>query len=273
MNQEMQVLVDGKPLKTVAHDGKLFVIARPGTQYEIRLRNNSTSRVMAVTSVDGLSVLDGEACDPSGSGYVINGLSSYTVKGWRTSNEEVKAFEFSKKDQSYAAKSENGDDSNVGVIGVAFWSEKPSHEYYVPNVTIWNNLNRVEPRWPESPYWYYTSPTVSTTTYGSAICYSNSLGLSQNQNSGLSRSMNCCSTAASPSATSTGGFDLGTKFSDKSIEDGVTNTDFKASHILKKIEIYYASKEQLVAMGVPVAQAKEVSWPQAFGGYCKPPKN
>jgi hypothetical protein len=67
-------------------------------------------------------------------------------------------------------------------------------------------------------------------------------------------------------------FDLGTKFSEKEISDSVTDTTFESSHIMQRVEVYYASREQLKAMGVPVDQAKAVAFPRAFSGFCKPPR-
>lgn len=262
MNQ-VDILVSGKPVKQIAHNGKLFVVATPGQQYEVRVRNNSYSRIMAVASIDGLSVLSGEAAKEEGPGYVINGLGSYTIKGWRTSNEEVKAFEFSKKDKSYAAKSENGDPTNVGVIGVALWSEKVKPA----PITVWNNYESLPYYRPRrfEPYW--NEPHITYTCSANALqCTSMNMGSAQGSNS-LASSQASYACDSSPAE-----FDLGTKFSDKTVADAVTSTEFEAAYVISKVEIFYASREQLEAMGVPVSQAKEVSFPQAFGGYCKPPR-
>jgi hypothetical protein len=46
-----------------------------------------------------------------------------TIDGWRTSLSEVAAFRFSSVRDSYAGRT--GQDRNVGVIGVAFFRERP----------------------------------------------------------------------------------------------------------------------------------------------------
>lgn len=259
--QELQVLINGKPVRTIGHEGRTYIVASPGTQYEVRLKNDSSSKVKAVCSIDGLSVLDGEKASEDGAGYLINGFSSFTVKGWRTSNDEVKAFEFSTKDNSYAAKGEAGDASNCGVIGCVFWSEKSQTYINRPNwgdYPWWRDDYRPR-RLPTVPHWEndYIRYTFTCNTSVS----SQNQGSCDNQNQGVLRSNN----------VSAKSFDLGTKFSDKTVEDKVESVTFEASQILSRIEIYYASKEQLKAMGVPIEKAMEVSFPQAFGGYCKPP--
>ena len=53
----VDILVNDKPIRKFPHDGKLFVEARDGQEYSIRIKNNSHSRILAITSVDGLDVL------------------------------------------------------------------------------------------------------------------------------------------------------------------------------------------------------------------------
>lgn len=274
MNQEIDILVEGRPVRKIAHDGKIFIIAKPGTQYEIRLKNNSTSRVMAACSVDGLSVLDGEPAKSDGAGYLINGYGSYSIKGWRTSNEEVHPFQFSKKSKSYAEKSENGTTLNCGIIGVVFHAEKiktPKVEKeYIPYPVYpkkpWT-WPFDDPYRPYQPYWdndrYYCGDVTYTMT--SSLNGSNNVQNSLN-NSGILRTANVSSLSASTN------FDLGTKFSKEVVEDQVTTAKFKIAYELGRIEIYYASLEVLKKMGVPTERAKEVAFPQAFSGFCKVPE-
>ena len=58
--------------------------------------------MLAVMSVDGVNVLNGQTASTEQSGYVFNGYQRYEVTGWRKSNAEVAAFEFVASPASYA---------------------------------------------------------------------------------------------------------------------------------------------------------------------------
>ena len=102
--------------------GEYWVAGRPGTKYSIAVRNRMGERVMAVTSVDGVNVLSGETAAWDQTGYVFGGSQRYQITGWRKSDSEVAAFEFSDASDSYAGRT--GRPGNVGVIGVALFREK-----------------------------------------------------------------------------------------------------------------------------------------------------
>ena len=102
--------------------GEYWVAGRPGARYAVAVRNRMGERVMAVTSVDGVNVLSGETAAWDQTGYVFGALRQYQITGWRKSNSEVAAFEFSEASDSYAGRT--GRPSNVGVIGVALFREK-----------------------------------------------------------------------------------------------------------------------------------------------------
>jgi hypothetical protein len=104
------------------HQGRLYVAGEPGHQYEIRLRNRSTERVLAVTSVDGVNVISGETAKTAQSGYVLSPWDSVEIEGWRKSMDEVATFYFTRLSNSYAART--GRPENVGVIGVAVFRER-----------------------------------------------------------------------------------------------------------------------------------------------------
>lgn len=119
------VVVDrdsGANLPTYYHRGEYWVAGRPGARYAIAVRNKLGERVMAVTSVDGVNVLSGETASWGQTGYVFGSYLQYQITGWRKSNSEVAAFEFSAAGDSYAGRT--GRPENVGVIGVALFREK-----------------------------------------------------------------------------------------------------------------------------------------------------
>ena len=69
---ELSVCVGDKPLhvyKDLEDDS--FVEARKGSEYILRLRNKTLERVLAVVSVDGLSIMNGEQATPDSGGYIL----------------------------------------------------------------------------------------------------------------------------------------------------------------------------------------------------------
>lgn len=103
--------------------GEYWVAGRPGARYAITVRNRLGERVLAVPSVDGVNVLSGETAAWDQGGYVFSPYERYQITGWRKSNSEVAAFEFSHIANSYAART--GRPGHVGVIGVALFREQP----------------------------------------------------------------------------------------------------------------------------------------------------
>jgi hypothetical protein len=112
----------GSVLPVHFYHGEYWVAGAPGARYAITVRNRSGERVLTVAAVDGVNVISGETASWSQTGYVLDPWSSYDISGWRKSNAEVAAFEFSAASGSYAALT--GRPANVGVIGVAVFRER-----------------------------------------------------------------------------------------------------------------------------------------------------
>ena len=66
----------GRTLPVHEHEGRLYVAGEPRHQYELRIRNSSGARVLAVTSVDGVNVISGKTAAENQGGYVIGAWSS-----------------------------------------------------------------------------------------------------------------------------------------------------------------------------------------------------
>jgi hypothetical protein len=117
-------LVDerGTPLPTFGREGRLLVEGRRGQRYAIEISNRTLDRIEAVATVDGLDVMDGERGSFAKRGYVLQPGETYRIDGFRRSQAAVAAFRFGSVDDSYAART--GDDTNVGIIGVAFFAER-----------------------------------------------------------------------------------------------------------------------------------------------------
>ncbi|HKU86149.1 MAG TPA: hypothetical protein VJV77_07405 [Casimicrobiaceae bacterium] len=114
---------NGTVLAVYEKDGRRYVIGAPGHEYEIRIRNRTGERILAVTSVDGVNVVSGETASPAQSGYVIDAGGSVEIAGWRLSLERTAAFYFTDLRDSYAGRT--GRPNDVGVIGVAVFRERP----------------------------------------------------------------------------------------------------------------------------------------------------
>lgn len=112
----------GEPLPGGAAGGRFYVAGRDGQRYSIAIRNHSGSRFEAVASVDGLDVIDGRPASYGKRGYILQPYGTLLIDGFRTSDDTVAAFRFGTVSDSYAARTSG--DRNVGVIGVALFSER-----------------------------------------------------------------------------------------------------------------------------------------------------
>lgn len=116
----------GEELSGHFYKGEYWVVGTPGARYSILIRNSLGERLLAVTTVDGVNVLSGETANWNQTGYVFWPRQHYEVTGWRKSDAEVAAFEFTALPNSYAART--GRPENVGVIGVALFRERAAPE-------------------------------------------------------------------------------------------------------------------------------------------------
>lgn len=112
----------GRTLTAHYHRGEYWVAGRPGARYAINIRNTQGQRLLAVTSVDGINVITGDTARFDQRGYVFDPWVGYDVTGWRKSDAQIAAFEFTSIPRSYAART--GRPDNVGVIGVALFRER-----------------------------------------------------------------------------------------------------------------------------------------------------
>lgn len=270
---DVDVLINDKPIKKYFFQGRWFLEARDGQEFSIRIKNNNSDRKLAIPSVDSLNVIDGKV--NSEAGYIIGSYSSYIIKGFRTSDNKVNAFKFSRKHQSYAAKSEetNGDTTNVGVIGIKIF-----HEYQEPQYTfnaLWNSPN-------QNNHQYDWLSTPRPITFNCNTTKSRSLssqGLGNTLKSYNAEPTYGCFNFAGTNSSGPGpqekiNFDLGTEFSKKEIEDKIKTVEFKKGTFEQQIDIFYASRQALLDMGVPLEKQSYVAFPSSFPtNYCKPPKN
>jgi hypothetical protein len=123
---------DRGTLPTFHHDGRRFVLGAVGDRYRIRIVNPTAARIEAVVSVDGLDAIDGAPASTAKRGYVVPAFGVVTIDGWRTSLDTVAAFRFSSVRDSYAGRQQRA--ANVGIVGVAFFRERPPIAWRPPSV-------------------------------------------------------------------------------------------------------------------------------------------
>jgi len=113
---------DGRQLPVYWHEGRAYVVGKPGNEYAVRIRNRQRDDVLGVISVDGVNVITGETALAQQSGYVLAPYRQFDISGWRKNLASTAAFYFTSLPDSYAART--GRPDNVGVIGVAFYRRK-----------------------------------------------------------------------------------------------------------------------------------------------------
>ncbi len=114
---------ENRTLPVYYHEGRYYVVGKPGNEYQVNIRNRQAGEVLAVISVDGVNAVSGGTANWSQTGYVLSPYVSFGIKGWRKSMQRTAAFFFTELENSYAART--GRPDNVGVIGVAVFRRKP----------------------------------------------------------------------------------------------------------------------------------------------------
>ena len=113
---------EGRSLPVYWHEGRAWVVGKPGNEYQLNLRSRQGEDVLAVLSVDGVNAITGESATVQQSGYVLSPSRALEVKGWRKDLARTAAFYFTTLADSYAART--GRPDNVGAIGVALFRRK-----------------------------------------------------------------------------------------------------------------------------------------------------
>lgn len=267
---DVNILVNGNRCKTYFHNGKTYIESKHDTEYELEIKNNTWNRCLILATVDGLNVLNGSTASEHNPGYVISPYSPLRIKGFRYSNNEVAAFKFTNKDNSYA-QSIGGNTSaqNCGVIGFNIYSEliKPTPKPYIvwdQTQTCFDTLNEV----------YYNSDNTSNnmlcdTKFNGNVqnCFFNqSLSAQPIRGRGISATLNL-------NTNQLNNFDMGSTWGQKVVSK-VLETEFEKGFLSLSLDIFYASKNSLINMGVPINTENHVFFPQSFPNkYASPPNN
>jgi len=295
-NYELSVLINGRPIKKYGHNGLTFVEGRKNTVYTIKFKNNTAAQVLAIVSVDGLSVVDGKPATASSRGYIVPAYSPVEIKGWRVSEDRSSDFVFSDKPTAYSTQSQ-GQDINCGVVSVKVIAEKVrpvTKVYYHPPIEHHHHHHYPPPPVYKPNFWCGTTITYGSTTTGlngvagsvmrgtdnssgadnlvaNNACFLNQANTPA-QDSALQATVKCMAMAAP--AQDNPDFNLGTGWG-KEKEDRVTEKEFERNGELCTISIFYTDAEGLKKVGIDTEEKPaitKVPLPQGFGGFCVPPK-
>lgn len=232
-------------LPVYVHEGRHYVVGRPGNEYEIRMHNRQRGEILTVVSVDGVNVLTGDTADWGQGGYVLGGYQNIGVKGWRKSLQRVAAFYFTALPDSYAART--GRPDHVGVIGVAVYHKKPEP------------VARFGP-----PPVHRTPAEAETAQPSSTVDERSDIGSAADSASGAGARSRAEVQAPTEKSTR-----LGTGHGRSKISP-VTYTEFERATAApaEVITIYYDSYRNLVAQGI--IHAPSIARPQPFPGRFVP---
>jgi hypothetical protein len=252
----LDVLVNGKPITKYSHNNSIYIEGRKKSEYSIRFRNRTSEKVLAIISVDGLSIMDGEEATYKSSGYVVDAFSDVVVKGWRISDEEIAKFIFGSQRNGYATKS--GKPENTGVIGVAVFKEYHAYTYTISTAAVHE--------WIPNGYRYmYRDSTTGNTDFlhNGVNIVSNTVGLNS-----VSNTVSCDQISVNEATIGS----LATEFG--SVEkDEVVEVDFTPQIVPSGvIELHYGSREDLIGWGVKMNRKRQIA--RAFpkeSKFCKPP--
>jgi hypothetical protein len=126
----LEVIINNRLVDEFPHtDGNTYIEGRSGSNYTLRVTNNSHEKIAAILSVDGLSVLDGKDAGLDSKAYIVDAYGMVDVPGWTLNTSEVAQFKFGDVSNSYAPRTGKGT-TNVGVIGLMVFREKPQYNPY-----------------------------------------------------------------------------------------------------------------------------------------------
>lgn len=124
----VQVQVDGWPAPLYVRGGswdRTYFQAFKGKNYSLVISNQTGERVGVLIAVDGLNVVNGQrsALAAGEAMYVLSPYESATIRGWRTSLNDVRRFVFVDEERSYASRTDQAS-GDMGWIRVLSFREK-----------------------------------------------------------------------------------------------------------------------------------------------------
>ncbi len=232
--------IENRALPIHHHNGRYYVVGKPGNEYQVRIANRGRQEILSVISVDGVNAVSGETANWTQTGYVLGSHQAFDIRGWRKSMDRIAAFYFTEHQNSYAART--GRPNNVGVIGVAVFRKK-----YEPPVRIDPPPRPWPPPRSDSPFPQTSeatpgaAPADSERSAGAARAAPEAAGTMQDRASSYGEM------ARAPQKSTT----LGTGHG-RSEESPVTYTSFERASTApaEVITIHYDTYDNLLAQGV-----------------------
>jgi len=266
----VSVRVKGRTLKEFPHNNEIWIEGRKGSEFTLKLQNDSNRRALFVLSIDGLDITTGEEATKDAGGYVLSPNQTLDIPGWRLNNDEIAHFRFHKAARSYAAKTDRP--RNIGVIGAAIFMEKEPENPKIQIQQLWR---------PTTPKGH------SKGTGGQGVSkYNCSTSGSSQTEGGSNESYDgyesyACSAhqeiPKSPDVRYRAEPSLGTEFGKKSTHRVRTTTFERASSIpTETLTIRYADRKELKDRGIDLdprpitAYGEPNPFPKDQG--CKPPE-
>jgi hypothetical protein len=99
--------------------------AREGAPYAVVLTNRTRERLGVVLTVDGLNAISGQRDAGRGRMYVLAPYEETTVRGWRSSLDEVRQFRFVDERASYAARTNQASGRLGWIEATVFREDRP----------------------------------------------------------------------------------------------------------------------------------------------------
>jgi hypothetical protein len=105
--------------------GRRYFEAREGAPYAVVLSNRTRERLGVVLTVDGLNAITGQRDAGRGRMYVLAPYEETTVRGWRSSLDEVRQFRFVDERTSYAARTGQASGRLGWIEATVFREDRP----------------------------------------------------------------------------------------------------------------------------------------------------
>jgi hypothetical protein len=274
---EVNVLVNGKRIKQYRHDGKIYVEGRRGSSYELEFKNSTPHRVLAILSVDGLSVMDGKRADwNNSSGYVVDRYSAIVIPGWRLDDENVAQFIFGGRGNAYAASKGKQAKKNIGTIGCAVFKEKLTPVTFPTPTNPWPGITPSR-----SPAWTITSGSTSyvnwkdeplATTF--TVDDGTTVICDAAPTASPLRSSRSTKSSSKKEAGAPGTLNLGTEFGESTGHSVRTVSFTKEDSPAAVMEVIYSDRTGLKKMGVNLRGKahRRYTEPKPFANTgCEPP--
>lgn len=125
---QLKVRVSGKNIQEYHKDDLTFVEGKPGSQFELVIKNLSGERILCHPTVDGRSVMNGKQArkNDSSDGYVLNPYQETVIPGWRLNQEACAHFFFTGREEETYGEQMGDSGNNKGVIACPVWQQEQS---------------------------------------------------------------------------------------------------------------------------------------------------